>query len=163
MARVALAQQAAMVAIPPTAAPTIEPAATEPAPPLAASAHRRDAAWRNALATLLDGTGSPALPEQATQAIPRRHRPAAPAREGLADNCLGGRLAETQHGAALYIAASLQVYFTRLASTLPVHALRLLPQRGLCPVCGSAPVTGVVTATGRAPGVRYLHCRLCAT
>src|SRR5262249_50210270 len=64
---------------------------------------------------------------------------------------------------ALYIVASLQVYFTCLASALPVHALRLLPQRGLCPVCGSAPVTGVVTATGRATGVRYMHCRLCAT
>jgi FdhE protein len=41
--------------------------------------------------------------------------------------------------------------------------MHLLPQRGRCPVCGFAPVAGVVTAAGRAPGVRYLHCGLCAT
>ena len=43
---------------------------------------------------------------------------------------------------------------------LKVH---LLPQRGRCPVCGSAPVAGVITAAGKAAGVRYLHCGLCAT
>jgi FdhE protein len=163
MARVALAQQQAMAAMPPLAAPAIEPAVTGRTPPLAADAHRHDAAWRTALATLLDGTESPALPEQATQVIASLRGTEAPALERLADDCLSGRPAEGQCGAALYIAASLQVYFARLASTLPVHALRLLPQRGRCPVCGSAPVAGVVTATGHAPGVRYLHCRLCAT
>jgi FdhE protein len=46
---------------------------------------------------------------------------------------------------------------------LPGAALRLLPQRGLCPCCGSTPITGVVTASGPTPGVRYLYCSLCAT
>ena len=29
-------------------------------------------------------------------------------------------------------------------------------------MCGSAPVAGVITAAGWAPGARYLHCGLCA-
>src|SRR5271168_2998518 len=59
--------------------------------------------------------------------------------------------------------AALQVYFTRVVADLPAASLRLLPQRGLCPCCGSTPVSGVVTASGRTPGARYLHCSLCAT
>ncbi len=66
-------------------------------------------------------------------------------------------------GVLLYVAATLQVYFTRLAGDLPVSSLRLLPQRGLCPCCGSTPVSGVVTASGQTPGTRYLYCSLCAT
>jgi FdhE protein len=66
-------------------------------------------------------------------------------------------------GAALYVAAALQVYFTRLAAALPAPSLRLLPQRGLCPCCGSPPVAGVVTRSGHTPGTRYLYCSLCAT
>jgi FdhE protein len=66
-------------------------------------------------------------------------------------------------GAALYVAAALQVYFTSLAACLPAPSLRLLPQRGLCPGCGSSPVCGVVTASGPNPGTRYLYCSLCAT
>ncbi len=66
-------------------------------------------------------------------------------------------------GAALYIAAALQVYFTRLARALDASALRLLPQRGLCPCCGSTPFRELITASGDAPGTRYLYCSLCST
>ena len=59
--------------------------------------------------------------------------------------------------------SALQVYFTRLAVSLPAPSLRLLPQRGLCPCCGSTPVSGVVTESGRARGARFLYCSLCAT
>ena len=43
---------------------------------------------------------------------------------------------------------------------LPVTSLRLLPQRGLCPCCGSTPSAGLVTGAGRRRGrdtyiVRY--------
>ena len=66
-------------------------------------------------------------------------------------------------GDGLYIAAALQVYFTHVAASLPAEILRLLPQRGLCPCCGSTPVASLVTASGKTPGTRYLHCSLCAT
>ena len=63
----------------------------------------------------------------------------------------------------MFVAAALQVWFAVAAEHLPVRQLRLLPQRGLCPACGSAPVAGVITGAGKAPGTRYLHCGLCAT
>jgi FdhE protein len=72
-------------------------------------------------------------------------------------------VAQSEAGAVLYVAAALQVYFTCLAARLSASQLRLLPERGLCPCCGSLPVAGVVTASGPTPGARYLHCSLCST
>jgi FdhE protein len=87
-----------------------------------------------------------------------REREAA-AVERLADDFLSGGVAPADMGAALYVAAALQVYFTCLAGRLSAEDLRLLPERGLCPCCGSLPASGVVTAAGP----RYLQCSLCST
>jgi FdhE protein len=87
----------------------------------------------------------------------------APGVEALADGFLYGAVDSADAGPVLYVAAALQVYFTRLAAGLQVDSLRLLPQRNLCPCCGSSPVAGVVTGAGATPGTRYLHCSLCAT
>ncbi|HET6194379.1 MAG TPA: formate dehydrogenase accessory protein FdhE [Acetobacteraceae bacterium] len=163
MARLARAQQAAVTAMPPVAPSAVADAVAACMPPLAAGAHRRDPAWRSGLAALLDRPGEDALPAQAVEVIAWLRRADAAALEELADGYLGGRPPGGQAGAALYVAASLQAYFSRLAASLPVDQLRLLPQRGRCPVCGAAPVAGVITAAGNAPGVRYLRCGLCAT
>jgi FdhE protein len=37
----------------------------------------------------------------------------------------------------------------------------MLDVRGVCPVCGSAPVASIVAAQGPHAGYRYLHCSLC--
>ncbi len=81
----------------------------------------------------------------------------------LATAWLDGAMPARRAGEAVFVAAALQVLFTRRASALDVTQLRLSPQRGLCPVCQSPPVAGMVTAAGKAPGARYLHCGLCAT
>ena len=130
-------------------------------PPLAADGHRRDRAWRDGLTILLDDINQRSIPPQARAVIAKLRNGEIGALEALADEFLHG--AVTDAGAALYVAAALQVYFTRLAAGLPAASLRLLPQRGLCPCCGSTPVSGVVTASGRTPGTRYLYCSLCAT
>ena len=142
----------------------VEQAVEARMPPLAADGHRRDPAWRDGLAMLLDEFDNTAI----AGAGAGGHRgPARTRRRG--DGGTGRRLSRTAPwtlptpGAALYVAAALQVYFTRLAAGLPAASLRLLPQRGLCPCCGSTPVSGVVTASGRTPGTRYLYCSLCAT
>jgi FdhE protein len=133
-------------------------------PPLAADGHRRDPLWREAFAVLLDGSryggSSPAEAGAVMQSLSARD---AAAVERLADEFLSGGVAAADTGAALYVAAALQVYFTCLAGRLSAADLRLLPERGLCPCCGSPPVSGVVTASGPTPGTRYLHCSLCAT
>ncbi len=83
--------------------------------------------------------------------------------ERLADTFLRGGVDLAGAGAVFWIAAALQVYFTRLAATLRASDLRLLERRDLCPSCGSTSSAGVITASGQNPGARYLHCSLCST
>jgi FdhE protein len=165
MAQLAKAQHAVACALTPLAGLTqsaIDQAVDARMPPLAADGYRRDPAWRDGLAMLLDEVSSRTIPAPADAVIANlRHRDT-DALEALADGFLHGAVAFADAGATLYLAASLQVYFTRLAADLPAASLRLLPQRGLCPCCGSTPVCGVVTASGQTPGARYLYCSLCA-
>jgi len=166
MAAVAQAQHDAVATLAPLGHP--DPAAVRQAvearmPPLAADGHRRDPLWRKALAVLLDRCGDETIPAEARGVIASLRGREAEAVERLADNFLSGGVEAADAGAVLYVAAALQVYFTVLAATLPAAELRLLPERGLCPCCGSTPVTGLVTASGPTPGTRYLHCSLCST
>ena len=104
-----------------------------------------------------------ALPAAAASVMADLRRRDAGAIETLADAFLRGRVETADAGAAFWIAAALQVHFTRLAAGLDAGALRLLDQRGLCPCCGSTPSAGIVRASGPSPGARYLHCSLCST
>ncbi len=166
MARLTEAQHVVATTLPPF--PGLERIAVERAvdarlPPLAADGHRRDASWRDGLSLLLDTFDGPEIPMPARAAVANlRDRPA-DAVDVLADRFLLSGLDAADAGAALYVAAALQVYFTRAAASLPATSLRLLPQRGLCPCCGSTPLSGVVTASGPTSGPRYLYCSLCAT
>jgi FdhE protein len=104
----------------------------------------------------------PDVPAPARAVMASLRNSQAGAVESLADRFLGGAVDSAEAGATLYVAAALQVYFTRLAAELPLASLRLLPRRGLCPSCGSTPVAGMVIASGQTPGRRYLYCSLCA-
>jgi FdhE protein len=166
MGQLAHAQNAAAGALGSTAGATqaeVDLAVEMRMPPLAADGHRRSPAWRVGLAALLDDFESKPIPPQARAVIADLRKREEDAIETLAEEFLHGQVDSEDAGAALYVAAALQVYFTHLAANLPGAALRLLPQRGLCPCCGSTPITGVVTASGPTPGVRYLYCSLCAT
>jgi FdhE protein len=128
-------------------------------PPL--EALPRDAAWRDALRAIVQSVYD--APPQARDVCAALLAADAGAQEALADAYLRRAVPEAQNGAALFVAAALQVWFVRAAASLPVGGLALLAQRGRCPCCGGAPVAGVVTAAGAAPGARFLHCGLCGT
>jgi FdhE protein len=166
MARLAQAQHIAVT----TAAPCpaidrqiVERATSAQMPPLAADGHRRSPVWRDGLKVLLDQCENTSAPSQALAVIMSLRTMDAEMIEALADAFLHGQIDAGDAGLALYIAAVLQVYFTRMAAALPIASLQLLPQRGLCPSCGSTPSVGLVSASGQTPGVRYLYCSLCAT
>ena len=166
MARLTEAQHVAAVTMGPIAGPdqeAVEQAVEARLPPLAADAHRRDPKWRDGLVLLLDDLDGRAIPAPARAAMENLRDRGVERVEALADDFLHGCVDTADAGAALYVAAALQVYFTRLAAALPAPCLRLLPQRGLCPCCGSTPVSGMVTESGRTRGARYLYCSLCAT
>jgi FdhE protein len=166
MAQLARGQHAAATGLGPLSGPTqiaVKQAMEARVPPLAADGHQRDPAWRDGLAILLDACADDTMPAPARAAITDLRGREAAMMEALADRFLHGAVDSAELGPLLYVAAALQVYFTHLAANLPAASLRLLPQRGLCPCCGSTPVAGVVTASGQTPGTRYLHCSLCAT
>jgi FdhE protein len=166
MAKLAQAQHVAVATRPPPIGlerSVIEQAVDARMPPLAADGHRRGPAWRDGLAVLLDHFDNGPTPPQVQAVVAQLRARDAVAIEKLADEFLHGDIEAADAGPVLYIAAALQVYFTRMAANLPASALRLLPQRGLCPCCGSTPSAGLVTATGQTPGARYLYCSLCAT
>jgi FdhE protein len=166
MAKLAHAQSAAVTTLSPPGTPeqtVVEQAVDARIPPLAADGHRRDASWRDGLSVLLDHFDGGAVPPQIQAVVSELRARDAAAIETLADQFLHGHVEVADAGAVLFVAAALQVYFTRMAASLPITTLRLLPQRGLCPCCGSTPSAGLVTATGQTPGARYLYCSLCAT
>lgn len=166
MAHLAWAQHVVAMTLRPFAAmehAAVERAVSARLPPLAADAHRRDAAWRDGLSSLLDAFDDRAIPAPARAVMEGLRDLGADAVEALADRFLQHGVDGAEAGAALYVAAALQVYFTRSAADLPADSLRLLRQRGLCPCCGSTPISGVVTAAGQTPGARYLYCSLCST
>jgi FdhE protein len=165
MARLARAQHVVTTTLEPFGGPSqaaVEHAVDARMPPLAADGHRRDPAWRDGLAMLLDDFDSVTVPAPARAVMAGLRGSEVGAVEALADRFLHGVVDPAEAGAVFYVAAALQVYFTRLAAVLPATSLRLLPQRGLCPCCGSTPVAGMVTASGQTPGTRYLYCSLCA-
>ena len=166
MSELSEAQHVAATTLPPMPAidrSLIDRSVAARMPPLAADAHHRNSAWRDGLAVLLDELEESTLPAPARSAIASVRSGTTDRVEDLADDFLRDTLKANDVGAALYVAAALQVYFTRLAGRLDAAGLRLLPQRNLCPCCGSTPVSGLITASGQTPGTRYLYCSLCST
>jgi FdhE protein len=126
--------------------------------PLRATTWKRDPAWREILAGLVEDLRGREWPGGAMQAL-RRLRGAWPEElEAMADGVLSGTPAATDLAAAPFVGAALQVYFTGLAAALPAD--RVDPSQGACPVCDSPPVAGIVLGDDR---LRYLVCSLCSS
>lgn len=165
MAKLARAQHRAASRLALLSAPEeamVEQAVAARIPPISADGHRRDPAWRDGLALLLD-TVSEGLPSSAAAVAAELRARSAVFTETQADAFLRGAIDERDAGSSLWIAAALQVYFTWLAGRLPTPVLRLLEERSLCPCCGSTPSASLVTGAGQNPGARYLYCSLCST
>lgn len=166
MAALARAQHAAALSVAlshPLDEQQLEESVASRQPPLAPELHERDPSWRQGLMVLLDGLDHSPMPEGSAASIDELRLSSADAIEGLAHDFLCGSIDSNDAVRALYVAAALQVYFTLAAASLRAPLLRLLPDRGTCPCCGSTPVSGLITASGRTPGTRYLYCSLCST
>lgn len=81
----------------------------------------------------------------------------------LAARLLTGEAKREDIGGAPFIVAALQVAWTRHAGGLEAAAVSASAVAGHCPVCGSAPVAGVIHTGSQIGGLRYLHCGLCHT
>ncbi|MBT9611993.1 MAG: formate dehydrogenase accessory protein FdhE, partial [Burkholderiales bacterium] len=164
MARIADAQHAALQHFPPVTLPDADQLGLcrqHGMPPLPAQGWKRDPAWRQALADIVDAVSSDAL--QPTQdALARLRQMDADTLEKLADAVLSGHVQETDLGVAPFAAAALQTYWVHMSTSLGKGVFGRTDPANLCPVCAAAPVTSLVRI-GPEHGLRYLHCSLCAS
>ncbi|MBS0584510.1 MAG: formate dehydrogenase accessory protein FdhE, partial [Proteobacteria bacterium] len=61
-----------------------------------------------------------------------------------------------------FLMAALQVNWLALASRFAANEVKPIDVPGLCPLCGSLPVSSIVATQTPYQGYRYLHCALCA-
>jgi len=165
IAALVAAQQEALVGLPPGAMPgssAIAKAKLAHRAPLDPSTWRRDESWRVALARILEKIDAGVLPEAAQEA--RKALAAADVTdlEALADRFLEGDVPARDAAKAVFVAAALQVAWTRMAALLEASDLDAADQ-GQCPACGSPSIAGMIAPGGTKFGHRHLHCSLCAT
>lgn len=166
IAALVAAQHEALSGLPPGSLPgatEIAKARLVQRAPLDPSIWPRDETWRVALSLLLEAIDGDVLPEQARLARDALRQASPAALEALADRFLGGNVAAGEAAQAVFVAAALQVAWTRMAALLDAADLSGGSESGECPTCGSPPVSGLVSPGGTKFGHRHLHCSLCAT
>jgi FdhE protein len=159
------AQQEALAGLPPGALPgpsEIAKAKLVQRAPLDPATWRRDESWRVALARILEKIDVGVLPEAAQEARKALAAANVTDLEALADRFLEGDVPQDAAAQAVFVAAALQVAWTRMAALLEPSDLDAA-DRGHCPACGSPPVAGMISPGGTKFGHRHLHCSLCAT
>ncbi|MBK8321447.1 MAG: formate dehydrogenase accessory protein FdhE [Betaproteobacteria bacterium] len=132
-------------------------------PPLAATSYRRDAQFLEDLRELLAEIGQSS---KASPLAPVCSALAAQDDDALgeaADRVLAGTSNDSEAAAVPLLGAALQVYFTRLASTLETKDLEGVDVPTICPACASRPVASLVRLDPERPSLRYLCCSLCHT
>ena len=159
IAAIVEAQHAALSGLPPG---TLPAQAAGEGVPLDPGTLERDDTWRVALARIVGAVDRAVLPAPAEEARAWLAGAASGDLEDLADRYLQGDVKPDETARLVFVAAALQVAWTRMAALLDVAALDPA-DRGTCPSCGSPAVSGIVAPGGTKFGHRHLHCSLCAT
>jgi FdhE protein len=131
-------------------------------PPLLRALYEPDAVAMATIDRLLDRLEGVAAPAETATAIAGLRAASTEERRGktieaLKDTDPGADLAQR-----VLIMAALQVHFARLAGQLHADALKPVAD-GVCPVCGSPPMTSSVVGWPGAHNTRFCACPLCAT
>jgi len=132
-------------------------------PLLDAPSRHRDPEWRRGLTMILQQMSKAHLPSAARDATSTLMQASETELEEMADRILAGDLADISPQELPFVAAALQVYWVHMASSLGEDCFGRLEHGGLCPVCGSPPMVGIVRSGGAEHGLRYLSCSLCAS
>ncbi|MBM3645281.1 MAG: formate dehydrogenase accessory protein FdhE [Alphaproteobacteria bacterium] len=167
VAMIVRAQHTALSSLPPGRLPGREDVATalgRGSAPLDPGRWPRDPDWRAALKAILAALPPEALTDDARAAQARLAGAADGELEAVADRVLKGELRADDKAGAPFVAAALQVAWTRMAGLLdPADFAGQTEENGSCPVCGSHAVAGTVLPGGTRFGHRLLNCSLCGT
>jgi FdhE protein len=149
-------------AIEPLADDAVAFAAEHGMPLIAPESWAPTATYREALRFIVGHIDRQRLPEATIEVLDVLGEATEAHLDSLAHAFLAEGVPPRWQGEALFAVAALQVEFARAAALLDKDAVKPLDAKGLCPVCGSPPVAGVVVAD-EAHGRRYLSCSLCST
>ncbi len=131
-------------------------------PPLDRGHFTADAALNATLDRLFAVAAEIDMPDDARVALARARGANAAARDEMVRAVLADAIPVESLADHVYVAAALQVHFTRLAARLDPSALVPVGD-GACPSCGGAPVASAIVGWHGAHGTRFCTCSLCAT
>ncbi len=121
-----------------------------------------ETAWPDYLAALVR-QAQPWAPAQVWQAADLVLGMDGGARQSLTDRLVNGAPLSSDLAAAPLVMAALQLAWTNHAADHAAASLSVPATQVTCPVCGGAPVAGVIHVGMQSGGLRYLHCGLCHT
>ena len=169
MAHVSDAQQqilAEYTSVPGASESRIALAQSHGMPPLQAVGWQRDLVWRSMLQAILkhmmtcDDVPEPAV--EVCRTLNDRLTNDPDAVEQQADALLA-RLDCDDVASAPFVMASLQAYWTIMAGRFELDDLPVVSPFGVCPLCGTLPVSSIVRVGAQIDGCRYLGCSLCSS
>jgi FdhE protein len=163
LAGLSRAQDAALQALPSLALPaaaTLEQARQHAMPLI--DPMQRPGLWRETLRQIVRQVGADA-PPAARETLTSLLNASDEVLDSLADTLLTGTPSADQNARLPFVAAALQVVYSKFASQLDAAQLQALDVHGVCPCCGSLPVASVVRLGATINNLRYLHCALCNT
>jgi FdhE protein len=131
-------------------------------PPLDRARFVIEPVFETTLDRLFDGATAISMPDTARAALLAAKDADAPIRDEMVRAVLADSLPIETLASHVFVAAALQVHFSRVASHL--DAQRLVPVGdGVCPVCGGPPVASMVVGWQGAANTRFCVCSLCET
>lgn len=135
-------------------------------PPLQAVGWQRDPIWRSMLQDILNHMiKCDDVPENAVsvcRTLNQRVTNDPDAIEEYADALLA-RLDCDDVVTAPFVMAGLQAYWTIMAGEFDLDQLPVVSPFGVCPCCGTLPVSSIIRVGAQIDGCRYLSCSLCTT
>ncbi|MGO2088724.1 MAG: formate dehydrogenase accessory protein FdhE [Oceanisphaera sp.] len=136
-------------------------------PPFSASSTVRDPVWRDMLTAIIaqllpENTLPEAVSDNLAQLSDEIATDPTPI-EQQADALLKQELDKIDAARAPFIMAALQVYWAHLVTQLESQQVPAQTPFGICPCCGSQPVSSTVQLGGSKEQMRYATCSLCAS
>lgn len=166
MASLSEAQADAVRALKPGGLPDaaeIEEAKQAAMPPLGGDGLLDGPQWRDVLQAILIWAAVGGAPPATRQVIAELQAEAPEILDGRARAVLSGDVPDLSRGAAVFVAAALQVRWAVAASLLSADGFQQIDDGKRCPVCAQAPLVSVIGPAAEGQSTRYLHCRLCAS
>ncbi|MET0193602.1 MAG: formate dehydrogenase accessory protein FdhE [Hyphomicrobiaceae bacterium] len=131
-------------------------------PPLSRALYEPDPSMELTVERLLSRLASIELPQATALAISAVRQAPSDQRRAMLAAALKDATPPDDVAQRTLVLAGLQVYFARLAALLRADDLKPVAD-GVCPTCGSAPVSSTVVGWPKAHNTRFCTCSLCAT